>query len=659
MQGIMRKLLYIGLMISAVCSCAQFDDSSILDKLKEHAERIAELERVCLVLNGDIAAQKGIIDALADNDYVTGVSDILEDGKVVGYTIHLAKGGSVNIYDGKAGADGMDGGVPGVAAVKAEDGEYYWTIDGEWAVCDGARIPVNGTDGADGADGTVPAVKVENGFWWVSYDGGVNWQKLYSTGGEDGADGDTFFVGADLGDEDFVVFTFADGQQVKLPTWKAFEELQLLVNRLNTNVSSLQTVLESLQGNDYVTEIRPLMENGAEVGYVISFAKGLPVTVYHGVDGVDGAPGADGEGADAPVISVKKDFDGTFYWTVNGQWMLDAPDVQIPSGGDSYWVIDGEWILDENGDKVPAAGVDGRDGVTPQLKIEGGEWYVSFDNGRSWSVESLGPVAGVSDETIFADITFDENYLYLVLKNGETISVPRYDMAAKLSYSIEMKKVTYCSVRFEGNLGVSQDLLPYSRVAVYYSDAATFSIFNAQCVECDGFEYNGNFSITIGGLKEDCRYSYCICVEAGGKESYGDVLTFETKPRAAAVLDLSAYEPEIGYLTTSGLGTVWQHSYLYSYQIPLAELGYPEWISITANAENYATVAFFSEKPSQVHNALVPPFAAGWPSEVTVAKGTTKSFDVPFNAEYLYLLYKNSAGADRTPALVEYDCASK
>ena len=43
-------------------------------------------------------------------------------------------------------------------------------------------------------------------------------------------------------------------------------KLETLCNQMNTNISSLQAILESVQQNDYVTNVTPAYENGKEVG---------------------------------------------------------------------------------------------------------------------------------------------------------------------------------------------------------------------------------------------------------------------------------------------------------------------------------------------------------------------------------------------------------
>lgn len=93
-------------------------------------------------------------------------------------------------------------------------------------------------------------------------------------------------------------------------------KLEELCKQMNTNISSLQTIVTALQNNVYVTGTTPLMKDGNEIGYTITFSKGNPITIYHGKDGQDGEDGT------TPTIGVKKDTDGVYYWTLNGEFIV-------------------------------------------------------------------------------------------------------------------------------------------------------------------------------------------------------------------------------------------------------------------------------------------------------------------------------------------------
>ncbi|MBR7183740.1 MAG: hypothetical protein IKD41_07110, partial [Alistipes sp.] len=154
-------------------------------------------------------------------------------------------------------------------------------------------------------------------------------------------------------------------------------KLETLCGQMNTNISSLQAIVTALQNNDYVTSVAPITQNGVEIGYTISFSKSGIITIYHGEDGKDGANGADGKDGVTPVIGVKQDTDGIYYWTVNGEWLLDEAGNKVKAvGSDGKNGTNGEDGVD---------GENGSDGITPQLKIENDYWYISYDEGATWT----------------------------------------------------------------------------------------------------------------------------------------------------------------------------------------------------------------------------------------------------------------------------------
>ena len=56
-------------------------------------------------------------------------------------------------------------------------------------------------------------------------------------------------------------------------------KLETLCNQMNTNITSLQTIIIALQSNDYVVNIAPIMEGNKEIGYTITFAKSGSITI--------------------------------------------------------------------------------------------------------------------------------------------------------------------------------------------------------------------------------------------------------------------------------------------------------------------------------------------------------------------------------------------
>ena len=525
----MKKLLTLFAISLAVVlsSCSTFDDEAIWNKLDDHESRISRLEEMCREMNSNIDALQTIVTALQTNDYVTSVTPVTKDGETVGYTITFTKSDPITIYhgtdgkDGKDGKDGIDSYTPIIGVKQDADGIYYWTLDGEWLLDDaGNKIKaqgtdgkdgidgtdgkdgingtdgkdgINGTDGKDGADGTdgkdgadgiTPLLKIENNYWYISYDNGVSWTQLGKATGEDGKDGadgkdgidgangsdgadgkdgDSFFEDVDTSNEDYVIFTLADGTTIKIPTWYAFEELKKQCEEMNQNITAMQQILEALQNNDYVTSVQQIVEDGKTIGYTIYFSKSGAVTIYHGEDGKDGADGTDGvNGADgkdghSPIVGVRQDSDGIYYWTLDGEWLLDENGNKIKAQGtdgkdgqdgedgkDGQDGADGTDGVDgENG----ADGKDGVDSITPQLKIENDYWYISYDNGSTWTqlgkatgedgkdgadgkdgidgANGADGMDGKDGDSFFQGVTQDEQFVYFTLADGTVITLPK------------------------------------------------------------------------------------------------------------------------------------------------------------------------------------------------------------------------------------------
>ena len=395
----MKKLLAFAALFAVVAltSC-KYDDDDLWNSVHGLENRVAKLEELCKQMNTNISSLQTIVTALQNNVYVTGTTLLMKDGKEIGYTITFSKGNPITIYHGKDGQDGEDGITPTISVKKDTDGVYYWTLNGEFIVVDGGKIQA---EGKDGTNGTTPQFKIENDYWFVSYNNGANWTQLGKATGEDGIGGDSMFSGVDYETStDYVIFTLSNGTQIKLPTWSAFEALQRLCNETNTNLSALQTIVTALQNNDYITSVDPLTENGKVVGYTIKFAKSNPIVIYNGKDGADGVDG------NTPVIGVKKDTDGIYYWTLDGEFI----------------VVDGQKIKAQGTDGNN--GADGSDGVTPKLEIQEGYWWISYDNGTNWT--QLGKATGEDGKDADSiKITQDENNVYFELADGTVITMPQ------------------------------------------------------------------------------------------------------------------------------------------------------------------------------------------------------------------------------------------
>lgn len=195
--------------------------------------------------------------------------------------------------------------------------------------------------------------------------------------------------------------------------------VQKLEEQMNSNINSLQTILEALDNNDYITKVVPITNGEKEIGYTIHFSKGNSINIYHGQDGVDGESG---QGGYTPQIGVKQDIDGIYYWTLDGEWMTDENGNKIKAQG-----IDGQNGQDGE-DGTPGQdgkpGEDGQDGITPKFKIENDYWWVSYNNGANW--EKLGQATGEDATSIFKEVTQDEDFIHFKMQDDTVISVPKH-----------------------------------------------------------------------------------------------------------------------------------------------------------------------------------------------------------------------------------------
>lgn len=211
----------------------------------------------------------------------------------------------------------------------------------------------------------------------------------------------------------------------------------------NTNIEALQTLLST---TDYITAVTPVVKDGVEVGFTISFLNTPAITIYHGTKGDKGDKG------DTPQIGATQADDGNWYWTLNGEFLTDTDGNPIRANG----------TQGEQGDQGPA----GDDAPLPQLAtgkklneqqittdsqnedIEPDAIYLSVDGGKTWTRVSGedgekgdtgadGP-KGDDGDSFFDSVdytTYDDYVIFTLAENGGTFSVPRY-MGISLTFDV-------------------------------------------------------------------------------------------------------------------------------------------------------------------------------------------------------------------------------
>ena len=306
--------------ILSLVACTEYDEIAMWNKNEDMGSRLSALEELCSQMNTNITSLRQIVEALQDNDYVTGVVPVVENGQTIGYTITFTKSGPVTIYHGR---DGQSGSTPVIGVKQDTDGLYYWTLDGEWLLDDQnnkivaqARdgksayelavekgyqgtldewlASLNGSAGNDGKsayelavengyqgsleewlaslkgnagdkgdDGITPQLEIRaDGYWYVSYDGGQSWTQLGQATGEPGQDGDSMFSNIDVTNPDYLILTLADGTtEIKVPYYR--DQFDLLF----------------VSGDDRVRELTLYCGAGASVEATYELTNPLGATV--------------------------------------------------------------------------------------------------------------------------------------------------------------------------------------------------------------------------------------------------------------------------------------------------------------------------------------------------------------------------------------------
>ena len=156
------------------------------------------------------------------------------------------------------------------------------------------------------------------------------------------------------------------------------------IQAIKSDMASIQDIVNKLQSSVTIDNI---VEN--ENGYTINFSDNTSVTITNGGDGVT-----------PPSITVME-IDGQYYWG------LKYSDGSV------------EPITDSEGNNIHVTG-----GI-PDIRInpETGNWEISTDGGEHWNDTGM-PSAGEGD-SIFNQVTQDENNVYFELRGGTIITVPK------------------------------------------------------------------------------------------------------------------------------------------------------------------------------------------------------------------------------------------
>lgn len=240
-----RKTLTLLLLAALTLAACKYDDSELWEQVNQNTEelaaqaaRIAALEAWQAETNTNIQALQTL---LSTTDYITAVTPVVKDGVEVGFTISFLNTPAITIYHGTKGDKGDKGDTPQIGAAQGEDGNWYWTLNGELLTdTDGNPIRANGTQGGQGDQGPagddapLPQLAtgakltdqgittdsqnkdIEPDAIYLSVDGGKTWTRVSGEKGEQGdtgatgPKGDSFFESVDTKNADYVIFKLAN-----------------------------------------------------------------------------------------------------------------------------------------------------------------------------------------------------------------------------------------------------------------------------------------------------------------------------------------------------------------------------------------------------------------------------------------------------------------
>lgn len=180
MKVFSRILSLVSVLVLFFTGCQEYDDTEIKGRVDNLESQVTELRLLVEKINSNLTSLVTAVDALNNQDQIVSVEKLPAGN---GYTITFKKSGTITIYNGEKGldgkngtdgSDGKDGKSPVISISQDSDGKYYWTLDGEWLLVNGQKVPAT-------AEVTVPKIKVEDGKFLFSTNG-TDWVVIGDAG---------------------------------------------------------------------------------------------------------------------------------------------------------------------------------------------------------------------------------------------------------------------------------------------------------------------------------------------------------------------------------------------------------------------------------------------------------------------------------------------
>ena len=270
----------------------------------------------------------------------------------------------------------------------------------------------------------------------------------------------------------------------------------------NDNISGLWEIVNNLKKHVYVESV-----SESDGVWTIKFSNGKTATLSNG---------------HTPAIGVKTDEDGEYYWT-----------------------IDGDWLLDAEGNKIPVHD------KAPQLEIEDGNWIISTDGGKTWTV--LGKVNGTVADA-FKEVTWDDYRVYITLGDGTQLSIPRFDLAHIMQ---RIQSIQYVPDYDDLKITVNSAFVSYGSKAMIFDQptTVTYQILPAQYASIVA-EYI--MALPMGAFEgPDMRWYVKTFGDKDWILAWFDVIPVNTRaggdaseqPCGMSIVDVESFDDETGEIT--------------------------------------------------------------------------------------------------------------